>query len=100
MHGPLIASAPSVVLQVASRVDWVPLCAMGLLGQRCLRPQTAMLNPLTQPKRHQMAASKALQVRGGAIGREIDLERTEIRLGGLGEYCVVASILLGAVLGT
>ena len=47
-----------------------------------------------------MAASKALQVRGGAIGREIDLERTEIRLGGLGEYCVVASILLGAVLGT
>jgi hypothetical protein len=40
-------------------------------------------------------------LRGGAgNGNLVDLERVDLRLNSLEEYCVIASIMLGAVIGT
>lgn len=41
-----------------------------------------------------------LSLRGGENLQVIDLERVDLRLGSLEEYCLIASIILGAVIGT
>jgi hypothetical protein len=41
-----------------------------------------------------------VKLRGGAAtGNLVDLERVDLRLNSLEEYCVIASIILGAVIG-
>jgi hypothetical protein len=81
----LIPAVPSVA-QFASSVvtkcvTYGVSCAIGAT----LSPQIEM-NPLTT-------------LRGGANGNLLDLERVDLRLSSLEQYCVVASIILGAVIG-
>ena len=73
--------ASSVGVKVAT------LCAAKSMGAAMFRTTPA-----------QNCATAITDLRGGAASK-IDLDRVDLRLNSLEEYCVIASIILGAVIG-
>jgi hypothetical protein len=95
------AVTKTIIQQTVQFVPSIPQFASGALskcvafGLPCIvsasRHPSAMANP--------GATQDALLVLRGGNGRKVNMERAQFRLSGIEQYCLISSILLGALTG-